>query len=129
MGNIILMTTLLGLLAAIIIMLAYMYRGLTRCTLQLQEQAKASHKIESELRAMTTAALGMDERISRLERRSRRIQERQEQLEVRDSTRPYDQAIRMVHKGSGIDEIMSLCDLSRGEAQLIQMMHSMDKAS
>lgn len=129
MGNIILMTALAGLLAVAVIALAFMYREIARNKRQQQEQARNYSRIEHELRAMTAAAVGVDERISRLERRSRRIQERQEQLELHDSSRPYDQAIRMVHKGSSIDEIISLCDLSRSEAELIQMMHSMDKAS
>ena len=46
-----------------------------------------------------------------------------------NNSRPYQQAIRMVHKGASVDEIMSICEMSRGEAELIVMMHRMDKAS
>ena len=44
-------------------------------------------------------------------------------------TRPYDHAIRMVHNGSAIDEIMQVCNLGRNEADLIMTMHRIDQAS
>ncbi|HED16386.1 MAG TPA: DUF2802 domain-containing protein, partial [Gammaproteobacteria bacterium] len=38
-------------------------------------------------------------------------------------------AIRMVHNGDAIDEIMEVCNLCRNEADLILTMHRVDQAS
>lgn len=125
-----LMMIVLGVpLLALAAAMLYARKQIRQCNIQLQEQHKQLHKLENDLRALSAGAVGVDQRIGRLEQRARRIRERQEQLEMRDNSRPYDQAIRMVHKGTNVEEIMAVCELSRGEAELIQMMHSMDKAS
>lgn len=41
----------------------------------------------------------------------------------------YAQAIRMVSRGAGSHELISLCGLSRNEAQLIAMMHGAAETS
>jgi hypothetical protein len=117
------------LLVAAIAMIVYLHKLISRHQSELVAQGKIIQTMENDLRALAAGAVGTDGRLSQLEKRSRSIKQRQEQLELRDGSRPYDQAIRMVHRGSSIDEIVSLCDLSRGEAELIQMMHGVDKAS
>ncbi len=74
---------------------------------------------------MFTGAVGEDSRIHKLEKRTRRIIERQEQLEnnSKHSDRPYEQAIRMVLQGSNAKDLMTVCHLSKGEADLIMMIH------
>ena len=63
-----------------------------------------------------------------MEQKSRRLTERLEQLELRDqSQRQYDHAIKLVKRGSSIEEVMSVCGLNRGEAELIRVMHEMDQ--
>jgi len=63
------------------------------------------------------------------EHRSRRFTERLEQLELREkSNRQYGQAAKLVHNGSSIEEIMELCGLNRGEAELIKVMNELDTA-
>jgi hypothetical protein len=86
--------------------------------------------LKDDLRALCAGAVGTDERLARLENRGRRLVERQEQLELRDQgDRQYAPAIRMVQKGASIDELVSVCGISRGEAELISMMHRLDEAS
>ena len=59
----------------------------------------------------------------RLEQQVRRINERQNVLEMRPvGDRPYAQASELVHKGADIDELMETCGLTRGEAELLVMM-------
>ncbi len=63
------------------------------------------------------------------EQRSRRFTERLEQLELREkSNRQYGQAAKLVHNGSSIEEIMEICGLNRGEAELIKVMNELDSA-
>jgi len=96
----------------------------------LQRLQTESSELRTELAALCTGAVGLGSRISRIENRSRRLKSRQEQLEMRDiEQRPYDHAIRMVHSGAAIDEIMEVCNLGRNEADLILTMHSVDQAS
>jgi len=80
--------------------------------------------LKSDVQALFTGAVGEDKRIYELETKSRRMIERQEQFENSKHTeRPYEQAIRMVQKGSNVDDLMNVCNLSRGEADLIIMLH------
>ena len=86
--------------------------------------------IQNDVRALTTAAVSMGERVLEIERRQRRLAERQDQLDIYESAnQPYEQAIRMAQSGTTIDELVNMCGLSRNEAELIHMMHRFDKAS
>ncbi len=97
---------------------------------QLQLLKNESSEFHTDLAALCTGAVGLGSRVSRIENRSRRLKSRQEQLEMRDiEQRPYDRAIRMVHNGDAIDEIMEVCNLCRNEADLILTMHRVDQAS
>jgi len=97
--------------------------------LAMTEQKQQIDIMKNDVRALFAGAVGGDSRLYKLETRSRRIVERQEQMENNKQTeRPYEQAIRMVHQGSKVEDIMAVCHLSKGEADLIIMMHSADKA-
>lgn len=124
---------ILLLVAVPVLLVALVFHRQNKAMKSLQakseEQQQSLEKLQQDFRAMMAGAVGVDERIIRIEKRIRRLVERQEQLETsQNSGRPYDQAIRMVHKGSSLEDIMSVCELSRGEAELIMMMHSVDKA-
>ena len=85
---------------------------------------------QNDLRALINASVKMGERMREVERRQRRLGERQEQLDISDAAnQPYEQAIRMVQNGSKTDELEEICGLSNTEAELIQIMHRFDKAS
>lgn len=90
----------------------------------VHEQQELIKKLKSDIAALFTGAVGEDARIQKLESRTRRIIERQEQLEtIKHSERPYEQAIRMVQQGSSCEDVMNICNLSKGEADLIIMIH------
>lgn len=81
-------------------------------------------QIEQELGALCSASVGAGDHLVRLEQQVRRINERQSALEMRSvSERPYAQASELVHKGADIEELMEACGLTRGEAELLVMMH------
>ncbi|VAW72033.1 hypothetical protein MNBD_GAMMA12-3017 [hydrothermal vent metagenome] len=66
-------------------------------------------------------------RLYESEQRSRRITERLEQLELREkSSRQYGQAAKLVNNGSSVEDIMDICGLNRGEAELIKVMNELD---
>ena len=81
-------------------------------------------QIEQQLGALCSASVGAGDHLMRLEQQVRRINERQSALEMRSAgDRPYAQASELVHKGADIKELMEACGLTRGEAELLVMMH------
>jgi signal transduction histidine kinase len=86
--------------------------------------------VQQDLRALTTAAVGMGERLTELERRQRRLAERQDQMDIFDAaSQPYDHAIQMAQQGARPEDLVKACGLSVSEAELITLMHRLDKAS
>ena len=64
------------------------------------------------------------EKLDEIEKRSRRLTERLEQLELREQNqRQYEQAIKLIKRGSSVEEVMASCGLNRGEVELITTMH------
>ncbi len=62
-----------------------------------------------------------------IEQRNKRLTERLEQLELRDkSNKQFGEAASLLSKGTSIEEIMARCGISRGEAELISVMHDLD---
>ena len=93
----------------------------------LEKQLKQAR---NDLKALTTASVGVGGRVLELERRLRRMAEKQKQVDLYDSAnQAYDQAIDMAKHGVKIDDIVSSCGISRNEAELIQMMHRFKEAS
>jgi len=89
------------------------------------QQETLMSTFKTDIQALFTGAVGEDNRIYMLEKKARRIIERQEQFEnSKHAERPYEQAIRMVQKGSSVKDLMAVCNLSQGEADLIMMLHS-----
>lgn len=84
---------------------------------------------QNDLRALGNAAIGVGERAAQVDRQVRLLAAQQAELGLRqerlDNTdnRTFDQAIKMVRKGASVDELVEICGLSRGEAELVAMMH------
>ncbi len=110
-------------LIAIIVLFSSQYK-IMQLRRSLIQQQQIVDTLKNDVCALFTGAVGEDTRIHRLETRTRRIIERQELLENnKHSERPYEQAIRMVHQGSSAKDLMAVCNLSKGEADLIMMIH------
>ena len=95
--------------------------------------SKSLHEIQTlqrDIRAITAAAIGVGERVLEIERRQRRLAERQEQLDIYDSAnQPYDQAISMARNGADVDELVDICGISESEAELLTLMHRLDQTA
>lgn len=103
-------------------------------TARSQRQARQLRKeiiqLRSDIRALTTSSVGMGGRVLELERRLRRLAQRQEEFDLYESAnQPYEHAIAMARKGANVKDIEDMCGVSRNEAELIQMMHRLEKAS
>jgi Flp pilus assembly protein TadB len=97
---------------------------------QTRQLRKEVTQLRSDIRALTTSSVGVGGRVLELERRLRRLAQRQEEFDIYESAnQPYEHAIAMARKGADVKEIEDICGVSRNEAELIQMMHRLEKAS
>ncbi len=90
---------------------------------------KTVHDLENTVRALTTGSVGLGERLVALEQRARSMGKRQDDIDLREASTPYDQAIQLANTGSDTDKLVSSCGVSRGEAQLIVDLQKYNKAS
>ncbi len=121
----------LWLMAAVVLLAVIAVAGLVGQRRSAARQDAAVRILQNDLRALCNAAVGMGDRVNQLERRLRQLSERQEALGLRQEqfdqedpeVRSYSQAIKMAHKGAPVDDLIEVCGLSRGEAELVAMMH------
>lgn len=103
----------------------------------VSEQSRRLETMQSDLRALCNAAVQVGERVNLLEQGMKQLQQRQQELGIRQDQmvhaepeeRTYEQAVKLAQKGTPLEEIMDICNLSRGEAELITMMHRLDRGS
>jgi hypothetical protein len=90
---------------------------------------------QNDLDSLVSTATRQGERVVQLEQEMRRMNETQRELNQRqerilqgdgDGERSFDQAIKLARKGASIEEIMEICGLPRGEAELVTMMHRLN---
>ncbi len=86
--------------------------------------------------AVTAALAGFAQRLGRIEERLGRLEDRPAPAPVvvsapvsaDNDARPYELANRLAARGVGVDELMELCGLARGEAELISRMQRQEAA-
>lgn len=123
-----------AILAALVIVLAlgqiYQLVALRRLRKHLHSREDQTTRNRDDFAALCKASVGAGDHLVRLEQQVRRLTERQDQIEMRSGgDRPYTQAIQMVQNGADVSELITRCGLTRGEAELIAMLHgSMAKA-
>lgn len=90
--------------------------------------AREAEVVRGDMRALVSAAVGVGERVMRLERQLTQLAERQDQLDLNDPAhQSYQQAIRMARRGSDMNELIEVCGLTRGEAELVAMLHRLEE--
>lgn len=115
---------------------------------QQHDQQLSMQSLQRDLRALANAAVGVGGRVLEIERHQRKhpnvvtMREQPPQLQPKElnshSTsvdfynsynQPYEQAISMAQSGTSIEDIVNVCGISKSEAELVSMMHRLDKAS
>ena len=112
---------------------------------KLQElQSLSMQSLQRDLRALANAAVGVGGRVLEIERNQRKYpsvvpthpqsnssyHKSPEPVEYYSSSnQPYEQAINMAQTGATVNDIVNVCGLSKSEAELVSMMHRLDKAS
>jgi type II secretory pathway pseudopilin PulG len=131
------------LLVSILTLLVISLFSFKRQRTQLQEQYLSVQLLERDLRALANASIGIGSRVLKIERQQRNnsgdaIVHEQFNNPVSlsrpfdfytSSNQPYEQAIRLAQTGVSVDDIVSVCGLSKSEVELVCMMHSLDKVS
>lgn len=101
---------------------------------QLVGQRAILRSVQNDMRALCSAAVAVGERMNRFERSQRQLLERQNELGQRqerlgkEDTEEFSfaQAVKMAQKGASVDDLVEICGLTRGEAELVAMMHRLD---
>jgi len=131
------------LMVAVALVLVLSLFSLKRQRKQQEHQSLSMQSLQRDLRALTNAAVGVGGRVLEIERQQRKrpvivttTEEQQSQTYsaapieyYNSSNQPYEQAIRMAQTGASVDDIVNVCGLSQSEAELVSMMHRLDKAS
>lgn len=116
-------TALVAVLMGIICLM--LVRRLRRTEHRLVDIQTLLEQSQSDVAALCTGAVGVARRINRIEGKLRIQNERQDQLELHEPNHQvYGQAVRMARKGADLDELVSTCGLSRGEAELIVLLNN-----
>jgi uncharacterized protein DUF2802 len=87
---------------------------------QTHNQHRQINQLNGELNALLSCSRGISERLHTHQHQFQNITERQDKLEVAEPGHSgYKQAIALFNRGASEDEMLSTCDLSRGEINLI----------
>ena len=83
-------------------------------------QEQQIRQLSQELNALLCCSRGISEKLHHYQHQFRHLTERQDKLEVGEPEyNGYKQAIALYNRGASEDEMLSACDLSRGELNLI----------
>jgi|LGVF01.2.fsa_nt_gb preprotein translocase subunit YajC len=138
------LTTNEWLMSSVVVVLVMSLSSFRRQRKLQQQQSLSMQSLQRDLRALANAAVGVGGRVLEIERNQRKrpvIVTSQEQPKIQPATttapveyyssanQPYEQAIRMAQTGASVEDIVNVCGLSKSEADLVCMMHRLDKAS
>jgi len=134
------------LMSSVVIVLGISLFSLNRQKRIQKEQQTSMQALQRDLRALANAAVGVGSRVLEIERTQRKtpavVSSNEQQPKAAINTQPikaveyynpnsqpYEQAIGMAQSGASTEDIVNLCGLSKSEAELVSMMHRLDKAS
>ena len=133
------------LMSSIVVVLVMSLYSIRRQRKLQKDQTLSMHSLQRDLRALANAAVGVGGRVLEIERHQRKspvavVSQQQSAPQqssytnapvefYSSSSQPYEQAIRMAQTGATVDDIVNVCGLSKSEAELVSMMHRLDKAS
>ena len=102
----------------------YLNRALKRERLQRIALAESVQRMDGEIAALSRGAVGMGQRVVGLEHYWRETKEQHERFEMsHGKERQYDHALRLIHGGASVEDILSSCDFTRSEAELMVRMN------
>ncbi len=94
---------------------------------QLQQQRSECEQLQSQFKLLVSGAQGMGERIHSVEHAlstSKKAATQNNRAASGDVS--VRQAIELARKGATVDELVDICGLSRGEAELMSTIHNVE---
>ena len=121
-----LLTSAAALLGCIgVLLLATKVRQLLGEDQQHQDVIKG---LQQSVAALNGENLEHGKNLQKIETRLKRLGIRQDQLELRElESRPFGHASNLVKKGAGVEDLMGVCGLTQGEAELIVTLHGLQQ--
>ncbi|PCK10068.1 MAG: hypothetical protein COA42_00265 [Alteromonadaceae bacterium] len=83
-------------------------------------------KLQRRFKMLNAGAIGMGEKILRLEARARSLHKAQEEMRTNDLDFSYAQAQKLIERGIDSDQVAVNSGLSSSEIQLMQLLHQQD---
>lgn len=125
---------IIGVLAAVVIAVICVAVVMTLKLRKLEKRLLAQDDIVSQnqesIRALFSGAAGVGDHLMRVEHLMKRVAERQDQLDIKDSSSySYDHAIKLIQGGADYEEVIAQCGLVREEADLLVQMYRYEQAS
>ncbi len=125
---------LVVLVLACLVAMIYLLLRWRQMRIEHQRYVDISQGIVKDQRALVQAALQVGERVRSIEQKLSQLQQRQESLGQRQeqlahsaAAEPgYEQAIKLAGRGASVAELMEVCDITQGEAELIAMMNRLE---
>lgn len=119
---------LIASLVCINVGLYFAFRKYVRKTISRYEDKAAG--VQTEIDVILSANKGVGKQFRMLEQRVRELGERQDQLEWDESSGfSFKQAVELAKQGVNADELVSSCKISKGEAELLTLIHRLDKVN
>jgi biopolymer transport protein ExbB/TolQ len=115
-------TVIIAVLLLVVISVVYsmLLWRIKQLEAQLKNSAAESERLRNELQAILDGAVGVGQRVQQIESSIKRKEHR----EYRESGEiSVKQAIELARKGANVDELVAICGLSRGEAELLATIH------
>jgi hypothetical protein len=102
--------------------------ALRRVRAELEATDSRVVALRREVEGATAIGVRAGERLRKTEQTYAQLADRLGQLELRGEGRPYDQAIAMVRHGADADRLVRNFGLTRGEADLVELVHGRRRA-
>lgn len=127
MDTVLLSLAIAGLLLAIVaLLLVFRLRSALREERDLRESAQ--DMFAKELKALSGTAVGVGRKLAEMAGEVQRLSQTRPTVtepvdEPPRGDKPYQMAAKLMQRGADIEELMSVCDLTRGEAELLASLH------
>jgi hypothetical protein len=111
--------------AALLVLLICLVAGraVARARRERRELAVTLLALRREIQSANAVNARIGKRLRKTERRFEELRDQVAQYEARGETRAYDQAINLVRQGGDASKLVSNFGLSRGEAELVSLVH------
>ncbi|MFQ6370346.1 DUF2802 domain-containing protein [Shewanella sp. YIC-542] len=94
-------------------------------TVLVKEGDRQREGLKRELQELRSGTIGVGRRVLALEHKlAEQAQKLDESVQQEPQAKLYSRAIKMVHLGAGVDELIQECELPKAEAELLIRLHS-----